>query len=117
MKLLISGDRHWKNENLIKDTITYFLPEVVIHGGSRGADTLANRAAKFLHIPVQEFPAKWNIHGKAAGSIRNQQMIDEGNPDLVVAFHDDIIKSLESADMLSKAEDNNIDYCLVMNWY
>jgi len=30
--------------------------------------------------------AKWSKHGRAAGPIRNQEMIDECKPDLVVAF-------------------------------
>jgi len=32
------------------------------------------------------FLANWRTHGKAAGPIRNQQMLDEGRPHLVVAF-------------------------------
>jgi hypothetical protein len=32
------------------------------------------------------FYADWDKHGRAAGPIRNQQMLDEGKPDLVVAF-------------------------------
>lgn len=32
------------------------------------------------------FPANWKSHGKGAGPIRNQKMIDEGKPDLVLAF-------------------------------
>ena len=38
------------------------------------------------NIPVERFPADWSEYGKAAGAIRNQQMLDEGTPDLVVAF-------------------------------
>ena len=30
--------------------------------------------------------ADWAKHGRKAGPIRNQRMIDEGRPDLVVAF-------------------------------
>lgn len=37
-------------------------------------------------VPVRVFKADWDKHGKAAGPIRNQQMLDEGKPDLVLAF-------------------------------
>ena len=37
-------------------------------------------------MPVSIYPADWDKHGKAAGPIRNKQMIDEGKPDLVIAF-------------------------------
>lgn len=30
--------------------------------------------------------AYWNLHGKAAGPIRNQLMLDKYDPDLVIAF-------------------------------
>lgn len=36
--------------------------------------------------PFTEFPADWDKYGKSAGYIRNQQMLDEGCPDYVVAF-------------------------------
>jgi predicted Rossmann-fold nucleotide-binding protein len=59
---------------------------VIIEGGAGGADELARLFAEFAGIPVQTFPACWDKHGKAAGPIRNRQMLDEGKPDLVVAF-------------------------------
>lgn len=58
----------------------------VIHGAARGADTLADRWAQSEWIDRMVFPAQWRTHGKAAGPIRNQQMLDEGKPDVVVAF-------------------------------
>lgn len=61
---------------------------VVIHGGAAGADWCAHLWAS---SPVGrtkeiEFPADWKTHGRKAGPIRNQQMLDEGKPDLVIAF-------------------------------
>jgi hypothetical protein len=58
----------------------------IIHGAARGADTLAGLFAKMFGTKVEAYPADWDTHGKAAGPIRNQQMLDEGKPDLVVAF-------------------------------
>ena len=60
--------------------------EVVIHGDFRGADKLAKAWAKSRGIPEEPYPADWGSYGKAAGPKRNQRMLDEGKPDIVVAF-------------------------------
>lgn len=59
---------------------------LIIEGGAIGADRLGRRWAYVRNVPFQTFAADWAIHGKSAGPIRNQKMLDEGNPDMVVAF-------------------------------
>lgn len=59
---------------------------LLIEGGAKGADYMARKFAEWQGIPTKTFPADWDQHGKAAGPIRNKQMLDEGKPDLVVAF-------------------------------
>lgn len=59
---------------------------LIIEGEARGADTFARLWASVAGIPVMKFPADWKKYGRAAGPIRNKQMLDEGKPDLVVAF-------------------------------
>lgn len=54
----------------------------------------------FVPLP---FPAKWKEFGRAAGPIRNQQMLDEGKPELVLAFHDDLENSKGTKDMVGRA--------------
>jgi hypothetical protein len=58
----------------------------VISGMAAGADSLAISWASKWDLQVVLFPADWKKHGGSAGAIRNQQMIDEGKPDLAVAF-------------------------------
>jgi hypothetical protein len=58
----------------------------VIHGCARGADTLAGDWAEVRNIPVERYPALWEQHGRRAGSVRNQLMLTDGKPDLVIAF-------------------------------
>lgn len=60
--------------------------DTVIQGGARGIDTLAKTAARETGCQTATFPAEWDVYGKAAGSVRNQKMLDEGKPDLVMAF-------------------------------
>ena len=75
----------------------------VVHGAARGADTLAGEAAKRCGFAVEEYPADWRQWGKRAGPIRNQRMLDEGKPQIVHAFHDHILDSKGTRDMIYRA--------------
>ncbi len=91
IRVLICGGRTYSDQERIAEVLAEVYASRggiahIIHGGSRGADTLAGYYAERNGIPVTVYPAKWKIHGTAAGPIRNQQMLDEGKPDLVIAF-------------------------------
>lgn len=86
MRILVCGGRDFNNMTCITTALNHFKPTEVIHGGCRGVDTLAGEWAKRNGIPVREFKADWDKFGRAAGPIRNQQMLDEAKPDLVVMF-------------------------------
>ncbi len=47
---------------------------------------MAREWAEARRVPVQTFRPDWKRFRRAAGPIRNKQMITEGKPDLVVAF-------------------------------
>ena len=59
------------------------------------------------------FPADWKTFGKAAGPIRNRKMLDEGLPDVVIAFHEDIERSKGTKNMISQACEQGIDVILI----
>jgi hypothetical protein len=103
-RTLICGSREWDNLQLISKWIIELNPSVVIEGAAPGADSLAAHLAKMRRIPVREFPANWEKFGKAAGPIRNNQMLLEGKPDVVLAFHKDLSKSKGTKDMVTKAK-------------
>jgi YspA, cpYpsA-related SLOG family len=88
LRLLITGGRTYTDYSAAAsalDAIHAKTPiALLIHGAARGADSTAAQWAKNRNVPQAPFPADWEKHGKAAGPIRNQQMIDEGRPD---AFH------------------------------
>jgi hypothetical protein len=90
MKILVCGGRDYADFDrlcTVLDGLDELAKiELVIHGGARGADELAGRWAAKHQRQTRVFPADWNAHGKAAGPIRNRQMLKEGAPDLVVAF-------------------------------
>lgn len=58
----------------------------IITGGAEGADTLAVYWAMENNIDYSVYHAEWGLYGRAAGPIRNAQMLEQGKPDLVVAF-------------------------------
>lgn len=87
MRILVCGGRDYNEEktvNFILDSLKDV--EVVIDGGAKGADTLASKWAIINGIPSVTYCADWTTHGKAAGFIRNKLMLDNGKPDLVIAF-------------------------------
>lgn len=86
MRVLVCGGRDYSDGETFARVIHSLPVETIIHGGARGADYMAHVTAVMEGWEELEFPADWETHGKAAGPIRNQQMIDEGKPDLVVAF-------------------------------
>lgn len=75
----------------------------VIHGGGRGADTLAGIAARLGGFHVQVFYANWDRFGLAAGPIRNRKMLLEGKPTEVHAFHGDLASSKGTSNMIGLA--------------
>ena len=92
-RVLICGGRDWNQREktfTALDAHHESSPiDIVIHGAARGADRLAGEWAKSRNIPVLAYPvtdADWRKHGKSAGHLRNQRMLVEGKPTLVIAF-------------------------------
>lgn len=98
----ICVERGWTSGGDCRGTENYLPRVVVISGKAPGADTLALDWATVNWCGTKEFPADWtdlshpdaviqtrrdgSRYDALAGHRRNQQMIDEGKPDLVVAF-------------------------------
>lgn len=59
---------------------------VIITGAAPGADSAASDFAIISFCQLKEYPADWKKYGVRAGFVRNRQMLEEGKPDLVVAF-------------------------------
>lgn len=107
MRVLICGDRRWTDYGAILRYLnTLPANSTVIEGEARGADKLARLAARqakpYLH--VERFPADWERYGRAAGPIRNTQMLREGVPDRVVAFHTNLAESKGTRNMIEQAQ-------------
>lgn len=111
-RVLVCGDRNWKDEKAIFDFLDFldgvFTIAVIIHGGCRGADRMAGQWADDHDKPCEVYLPLWDQYGKAAGPIRNAEMLKEGKPDMVVAFHNNIDESRGTKDMVAKAKDADI---------
>ena len=91
-RILVCGGRDYSDAEWFDKCIMHLIQHVtpadilIIQGGARGADRLAKEWAERYGVEQIEFRADWDRHGKAAGYIRNKQMLDEGKPHMVVAF-------------------------------
>lgn len=107
MRVLVCGGRDYDNYISVNNAIIpYFNKDlVIICGMASGADELAAKWARKNHVPLQGFLAEWGKHGIAAGPIRNQKMVDEGKPDIVLAFRG----GKGTADMVRRARAAGIE--------
>ena len=107
MRVLVTGDRHWDDRGIvtqvIKDLLREYWLTTIIEGEAPGADLISRKIALSMGVDVTAFPANWTKYGKAAGPIRNKRMIEEGEPDLVVAFHDNLMQSKGTRNMVELA--------------
>jgi len=86
MRVLVCGGRDYRDEEHIHNVLDGLSIQTLIHGAAPGADSIAVGWAVKRGIPTIGYHAMWKEFGKAAGPMRNQKMLDDGKPDLVVAF-------------------------------
>jgi hypothetical protein len=106
MRVLVCGGRDYLNVAKVWDTLDQIHAgegggvSLLIEGGATGADRLGRTWAQRRGVSLRTFNANWTKHGKAAGPIRNQRMLDEGKPDVVLAFPG----GRGTADMVARAK-------------
>lgn len=102
MRVLVCGGRDFSDKELFHKVMSHVFGHavgdtvnptwlvrgdlVVIHGGARGADSIADEWATSNFLSVIEYKAEWAKFGKKAGYLRNKKMLEEGKPDLVIGF-------------------------------
>lgn len=106
MKVIIAGSRTVTNPEAVKAAIdaSKFVITEVVCGMAKGADLLGRLWAQYNGIPVKEFPADWNLYGKKAGCLRNEQMAQYA--DALIAVWDG--ESRGTLNMINKAKKRNI---------
>jgi len=92
MRILVTGSRHWTDKAEIRAALWCTIPTpqdcattTVVHGAARGADILAAEVAREMGCLTEAHPANWARDGRAAGPIRNAEMVALG-ADVCLAF-------------------------------
>lgn len=89
-RVLVCGGRDFNEADYAFEVLDRLHAEIgigtIIEGDARGADEIGGQWADTRGIKLEVYPANWKKYRSAAGPIRNKQMLDEGKPDLVVAF-------------------------------
>lgn len=141
MKILVTGDRLWGGWDASVGAFTLpfdvqrtylavsrFLPEdILVEGEARGADKLAREAAEDFGISVRPFPAHWDhwsscppdcnrVIGRAAGVLRNQEMLDKEAPDVVIWCHNNLKESKGTRDMVRRAMSARVPVFSIDDW-
>ncbi|HWY35733.1 MAG TPA: DUF2493 domain-containing protein [Nitrosopumilaceae archaeon] len=88
-QVIVTGGRDYNDWATVKSVLDFHQPDVVIQGGAKGADRLARVWAMTKGIEPITVDAEWTKHGRAAGPIRNREMLDKYPNAFVIAFPGD----------------------------
>ena len=92
-RILVTGSRDWEDAHIIETELTKawkrfgFPDEIVLVSGNcpTGADHIAEQIWSMMGLQTELHPANWTKYGKAAGPLRNREMVALG-ADLCLAF-------------------------------
>ena len=75
-RFVFSGSRGWRHRGPVRRAIAG-LPEdaVVVTGGARGLDAMAELEASRAGLEVEVYEAEWDLYGRSAGQRRNARMM------------------------------------------
>jgi hypothetical protein len=95
MRVLVCGGRNYYDRGRVYQVLGSLRQQhgnlTIIQGGAQGADEIArdwwqSHWGQGREGQLMNYPAQWDQFGPAAGPIRNQAMLVDAKPDLVVAF-------------------------------
>ena len=108
MKIAIVGSRDFVDYDNFVQRLNKILNEnqikvsVIVSGGARGVDTLAERFAEENHLETKIFKPNWEI-GRHAAFLRNTDIVESA--DIVIAFWDGFSRGTK--DSITKAKKRN----------
>jgi len=108
-KYAVIGSRTFDDYNLLEETLSDLYITELISGGAKGADALAEQYANKNGLLCTVFHANWKEYGRAAGPIRNSEIINAA--DKIVAFWDG--QSKGTADSIKKVQRTNKEITIV----
>lgn len=88
MVVAIIGSRTFFDFKRVEEEILKLKLDItrIVSGGANGADQLGELFANKYNIPLIIYPPNWDEYGKAAGFIRNKEIVNDA--DLIIAFWD-----------------------------
>ncbi len=97
MKVLVCGGREFTSRKIMRNVLDSIHERecivCIIHGGTNCADWspnyLAGQWAMEKGIPAMQFPAQLERFGEKATQVRDEAMLRNVAPDLVVVFYGD----------------------------
>jgi len=104
-EIIVTGGRNYDDSPMMCDVLNFLAPSRVIQGGAPGADTLAVFWCEAEDVEHKTYIADWATHGRAAGPIRNKEMLDAHPEAVVVAFPggrgtEDCVRQAQSRNMI-----------------
>jgi hypothetical protein len=104
MRVLVCGGRYYENSEAVHQELIRFhwrTPiTVIIHGGVSGAGMAAEAWARRNGVAVVRYPPNWEGYGKRAEKLRNDFMLTDSRPEVVIVFPG----GRNTADLAAKAE-------------
>lgn len=86
-KIIVTGGRDFSDRNTVYRVLDQVNPDIIIHGNAKGVDTLCKEWAIEKGKKEVAYNAKWNLHGKIAGPLRNREMVcDNLDANLGIVF-------------------------------
>jgi len=117
IRIIIAGGRKFNDYEMLKRTMLKFIRKLhdhidfnkieIISGNANGTDKLGEKFAREYNYNLSVMPAQWDLHGKSAGYVRNNEMLvyaKEADYSVLVAFWDG--KSKGTKDMIDISRKN-----------
>ena len=113
VKIVIGGCRNYSDYSAFCIFVDECLVELgleaevtIVSGHCSGVDEMAERYAAERGFPVIVCPAEWAKYGRAAGPVRNRQMVEQS--DAVIAFWDQTSKGTQSLIRYAKQQSKRL---------
>ena len=119
-RIIVCGGSKFDEYSLLESSLNKIFKEYsndtieIVSGHAKGADSLGERYANGHNLKCTIFEANWKQYGRAAGPIRNSQMLEyakQENP-MVIAFWNG--ESHGTKDTINKAKKLNIRCEVIM---
>jgi len=114
LKLGVVGSRNFSDYSLMKEKLDEIKKQtdtlIIASGGSKGADSLAEKYALENGLKCVVFVAEWDRYAKASGMIRNRKIVDYS--DELIAFYDGRSPGTKNTIMLANQSNKKIKVVL-----